>query len=255
LTLSAKLNRRHGIENTFGDAASSIYPQIGSLWMYADNSRSLAIEGLWQVIGVKPASTKTSSAGLNGNLNKSGDVVAREAGYAVSKDSRESGDVVARESGAAFIFWLRPALSYDHRTIAYRDPARFTTTNTLTASLRTMLTMRLTARWSGSIEGAVALTSPFDCAMDLGSASTAGASSTLASSEDSETSDLTGLLNAVEQSYLYAAGRRQNYEAALRLSRTLSARYALTARVAWEGTHYYNATTRRALSLSLALRF
>jgi hypothetical protein len=217
LTLSAKLNRRHGTENTFGDAASSIYPQIGSLWMYADNSRSLTIEGLWQVVGVKSATT-------------------------------------SNEARAAFIFWLRPALSYDHRTIAYRDPARFTTTNTLTASLRTMLTMRLT-RWSGSIEGAVALTSPFDCAMDLGSASTAGASSTLASSEDSETSDLTGLLNAVEQSYRYAAGRRQNYEAALRLSRTLSARYALTARVAWEGTHYYNATTRRALSLSLALRF
>lgn len=40
--------RRHGHENLFGDATSSIYPQIGELDMYANNRRSASLIGLWQ---------------------------------------------------------------------------------------------------------------------------------------------------------------------------------------------------------------
>lgn len=40
--------RRHGKENIFGDAATSIYPQIGYLEMYADNSYSFSVKGLYE---------------------------------------------------------------------------------------------------------------------------------------------------------------------------------------------------------------
>jgi hypothetical protein len=40
--------RRHGRENIFGDAATSIYPQIGYLEMYADNYYNLAVSGLYE---------------------------------------------------------------------------------------------------------------------------------------------------------------------------------------------------------------
>lgn len=48
--LSAEFNayRRHGKENVFGDPSSSIYPQIASLDMYADNSQNATLSGLWQ---------------------------------------------------------------------------------------------------------------------------------------------------------------------------------------------------------------
>ena len=39
--------RRHGIENLFGDAASSIYPLIGSNPMFADNRVALSAKGRW----------------------------------------------------------------------------------------------------------------------------------------------------------------------------------------------------------------
>lgn len=41
-----KAYRRHGAENIFGDASSNIYPQIGSLEMYADNSRDVSVTAL-----------------------------------------------------------------------------------------------------------------------------------------------------------------------------------------------------------------
>lgn len=41
-----KAYRRHGAENIFGDASSNIYPQIGSLEMYADNSRDVSLTAL-----------------------------------------------------------------------------------------------------------------------------------------------------------------------------------------------------------------
>ncbi len=54
--------RRHGIENIFGDASSNIYPQIGELEMYADNSYTLALTAIreWPAasscrIGLHPA--------------------------------------------------------------------------------------------------------------------------------------------------------------------------------------------------------
>jgi hypothetical protein len=40
--------RRHGRENIFGDAATSIYPQIGYLEMYADNHYTLSLSGLYE---------------------------------------------------------------------------------------------------------------------------------------------------------------------------------------------------------------
>lgn len=40
------ISRRHGSENIFGDASSNIYPQIGSLEMYADNSRNASLSAL-----------------------------------------------------------------------------------------------------------------------------------------------------------------------------------------------------------------
>jgi hypothetical protein len=40
--------RRHGKENIFGDAATSIYPLIGYLEMYADNYYAFAISGLYE---------------------------------------------------------------------------------------------------------------------------------------------------------------------------------------------------------------
>ncbi len=40
--------RRHGIENQFGDASSSIYPKIGAITMYADNAYNIRLSGLWQ---------------------------------------------------------------------------------------------------------------------------------------------------------------------------------------------------------------
>lgn len=61
LLLSFEAYRRHGIENIFGDASSNIYPQIGELEMYADNSRTLALTAIheWSAahfcrIGLKP---------------------------------------------------------------------------------------------------------------------------------------------------------------------------------------------------------
>jgi hypothetical protein len=47
-TATLNLYRRHGTENIFGDASSSIYPQIGELMMYADNSATINLSGLWQ---------------------------------------------------------------------------------------------------------------------------------------------------------------------------------------------------------------
>jgi hypothetical protein len=40
--------RRHGKENIFGDAATSIYPQIGYLEMYADNYYAFSLQGLYE---------------------------------------------------------------------------------------------------------------------------------------------------------------------------------------------------------------
>lgn len=40
--------RRHGRENIFGDPASSIYPQIALLDMYADNMQQASLSALWQ---------------------------------------------------------------------------------------------------------------------------------------------------------------------------------------------------------------
>lgn len=40
--------RRHGKENIFGDAATSIYPQIGYLEMYADNYYDFSLQGLYE---------------------------------------------------------------------------------------------------------------------------------------------------------------------------------------------------------------
>jgi hypothetical protein len=51
-TVAAAFNydfyRRHGRENIFGDAATSIYPQIGYLEMYADNYYALSVSGLYE---------------------------------------------------------------------------------------------------------------------------------------------------------------------------------------------------------------
>lgn len=41
--------RRHGKENVFGDPASSTYPQIGTLELYADNHWGVGISGLYEV--------------------------------------------------------------------------------------------------------------------------------------------------------------------------------------------------------------
>lgn len=41
-----ELYRRHGTENIFGDAASSVYPCIGAVEMYADNACKLSLTGL-----------------------------------------------------------------------------------------------------------------------------------------------------------------------------------------------------------------
>lgn len=43
------LYRRHGLENIFGDAASSIYPVIASNEMFADNSVNIKATGRWGV--------------------------------------------------------------------------------------------------------------------------------------------------------------------------------------------------------------
>lgn len=45
---TAEALRRHGIENIFGDAASSVYPQIASLEMYACNSFDIGLSGLYE---------------------------------------------------------------------------------------------------------------------------------------------------------------------------------------------------------------
>ena len=47
-TVDARLYRRHGYENRFGDPSSNIYPQTGSDWMYADNAQQLKATVLWQ---------------------------------------------------------------------------------------------------------------------------------------------------------------------------------------------------------------
>ncbi len=41
-------SRRHGTENIFGDASASVYPQIASLEMFADNRMSASLRGLYQ---------------------------------------------------------------------------------------------------------------------------------------------------------------------------------------------------------------
>lgn len=41
--------RRHGKENVFGDPASSTYPQIGTLELYADNHWKACVSGLYEV--------------------------------------------------------------------------------------------------------------------------------------------------------------------------------------------------------------
>ncbi len=43
-----KASRRHGIENIFGDAASSVYPQIASHEMYACNCFDIGLSGLYE---------------------------------------------------------------------------------------------------------------------------------------------------------------------------------------------------------------
>ena len=47
VSASVSAYRRHGSENIFGDAASSVYPQIGSIAMYADNYVALSGCGQW----------------------------------------------------------------------------------------------------------------------------------------------------------------------------------------------------------------
>lgn len=46
VSADCKVYRRHGKENFFGDAASSTYPQIGSVEMYADNAYDMTATGL-----------------------------------------------------------------------------------------------------------------------------------------------------------------------------------------------------------------
>lgn len=46
--------RRHGSENIFGDAASSIYPQIGSIGTYADNSWKAGASAAWEFDMIQP---------------------------------------------------------------------------------------------------------------------------------------------------------------------------------------------------------
>lgn len=44
----ATITKRTGTENIFGDPASSIYPQIGSMDMYTHTLTALTVSGLWQ---------------------------------------------------------------------------------------------------------------------------------------------------------------------------------------------------------------
>ena len=46
---SLALYRRHGTENIFGDPASSIFPQIGSNEMFADNAVDVSVTGQWGI--------------------------------------------------------------------------------------------------------------------------------------------------------------------------------------------------------------
>ncbi|MDE7125017.1 MAG: hypothetical protein K2O12_00850, partial [Muribaculaceae bacterium] len=46
--LDFDVSRRHGTENIFGDAASSVYPQIASLEMFADNRLKAGLEGVYE---------------------------------------------------------------------------------------------------------------------------------------------------------------------------------------------------------------
>lgn len=45
---AATIYRRHGSENIFGDAASAVYPQIGSVELYADNAYTLSARGVME---------------------------------------------------------------------------------------------------------------------------------------------------------------------------------------------------------------
>ncbi len=47
LSAEIALYRRHGSENQFGDAASSVYPVIGSNEMFADNAFTISATGRW----------------------------------------------------------------------------------------------------------------------------------------------------------------------------------------------------------------
>lgn len=48
VALNYNFSRRHGKENIFGDASTSIYPKIGYLEMYADNRYKLGLTGLYE---------------------------------------------------------------------------------------------------------------------------------------------------------------------------------------------------------------
>lgn len=49
LAADLTLYRRHGSETQFGDAASSVYPVIGSNEMYADNAVTVSLTGRWGI--------------------------------------------------------------------------------------------------------------------------------------------------------------------------------------------------------------
>jgi hypothetical protein len=192
VTATLKIYRRHGTENIFGDAASSIYPQIGSLFMYADNAVNLNLSGLWQ-----------------------------------------------HRWGDKMILWLRPEVGYAHRTTAYREPARYQTLNQVSPGITASLTSRLGKKWSGSLTAAYHSAIPFNSELYLSDTSTNSPS----------------LINAIEQSYTFASEKAQNFQAELRVARSISEKYGLSLAIEWDITAYCNSVNRNNIDLNVAFTF
>jgi hypothetical protein len=192
VTATLQAYRRHGLENIFGDASSSIYPQIGQLLMYADNSISAGLSGLWQ-----------------------------------------------RKWSDKMLLWIRPDVAYDHRTTAYRDPARFITINNATVGATAEFTSRLSQKWSAALSAGYHLTKPFDTAIDLSGTG----------------ENLEGLLSGINRSYTFASDNAERIMLEAKVSRAINRQTALILSIDWQHTSYCDNVRRNDIDVNLAITF
>lgn len=104
-------SRRIGSENVFGDAASGVYPEIGSLDNYHENCISTGLEGLWERHYGKAYVALKPQAAFNHRNQVYEDPLCRITTSNISLGFRASGGITAGRSHTALSLgmqWVDP---------------------------------------------------------------------------------------------------------------------------------------------------